>query len=113
MIVEHGIQPGDTVIGSSLVDLAPIKLLKISAGKLPVELSAIFGETDPEFLRSMCKAIFEWKGLESEVATLRVHGRLDFVIPCPSEILDPVPGGHLIAMTYAGECVRRIEAFLR
>ena len=91
-----------------LVDLLPVEMVRISAQKLPHELSAMFAKSEPEFIRNMTKAIFDWNGLKSDVPLLRIHGLSDLVIPLPETVIDPIDGGHLIAMTNAKECIGRI-----
>ena len=91
-----------------LIDLAPLEFLRISAGKVPHELSTMFSESEPDFIRSMCKAIFSWEGLNRNVEITRIHGRNDLVIPLPEGVDNPIDGGHLIAMTHAEECVERL-----
>lgn len=86
-----------------LVDITPLRWIQFSSGKIPDELSVMFSDADPEFIRSMCKAIFKWDGLISSVPLIRIHGENDLVIP-PSEGVDRlIDGGHLIAMTHARE----------
>lgn len=53
----------------------------------------------------------DWNGLACDVTITRIHGKNDLVIPLPSEVLNPIDGGHLIAMTHAQECVDRIRGF--
>jgi pimeloyl-ACP methyl ester carboxylesterase len=144
----HGIEPGDTLIGSSLggivaceisnqievaelilvgsavnvseinpllgmlwplVDLVPLDLIGRMAGWMPDALMQMYAESDPAFIRAMTRAMFDWEGLRSRVPVTRIHGMRDLMIPCPSSIKRPVPGGHLIAMTQPEACVRQIE----
>ncbi|MFT3829672.1 MAG: hypothetical protein QM691_08210 [Opitutaceae bacterium] len=93
-----------------LASLAPLELVRFSAGKLPGELSAMFAESQPSFIRAMCHAIFDWTGLNvSSVRPLRIHGRGDHVIPPPSDVDLLLDAGHLIAMTHADECVAFLQ----
>lgn len=92
-----------------LVDLAPLEFIRFSAGSLPSDLSAMFSESEPEFIRRMCKAVFQWEGLKADVELLRIHGKHDKVIPLPVGTPDPIEGGHLIVMTHAEECVSRMR----
>lgn len=91
-----------------LIDLAPMDFIRISAGKVPHELSTMYAGCDPEFIRNMCKAIFTWDGLQSEVEVSRIHGSNDYVIPLPDQVDKVIKGGHLIAMTHAEECLEQI-----
>lgn len=92
------------------IDLAPIDWLRLSASKVPGELASMFAESDPEFVRAMCKAIFQWDGqVGTRTKVFRLHGRHDLVIPPPRQADLLLEGGHLVAMTHALECV----AFVR
>ncbi len=93
-----------------LADLAPMEWLRISAGKAPGELAAMFADTDAEFVRAMCKAVFQWEGLGvTQAKVLRLHGRQDHVIRPPVNADLLLEGGHLIAMTHAPECVAFVK----
>ena len=55
---------------------------------------------------SMCKAIFQWQGLEPvSVPVFRIHGRKDLVIPPPPKVDLLLDGGHLVSMSHARECI--------
>ena len=89
-----------------LADLLPIEFIQRVAGKIPNEVTKMFNRSQAEFIRAMCKAIFEWPGLDDAVLKpARIHGRFDRVIPVPPDADKIVDGGHLIAMTHAQECV--------
>lgn len=88
-----------------LAEKLPMEWLRLSAGKLPGELAGMFAEADPEFIRNMCRAIFQWEGLgKTETRLFRIHGRRDMVISAPKAADLLLGGGHLIAMTHASEC---------
>jgi len=90
----------------SLVEKVPLDWVRASARKLPGELAAMFAAADPEFVRAMCLAIFQWDGLgATDTQVFRVHGRSDMVIPPPEHVDLLLNGGHLIALTHARECV--------
>jgi len=94
-----------------LVDFAPVEWLRFSAGKIPGELAQMFAGAEAPFVRSMCKAIFQWEGLGSNSARcVRIHGRRDLVIPPPAEVNLLLDGGHLISLTHAKECVDFMRA---
>jgi pimeloyl-ACP methyl ester carboxylesterase len=96
-----------------LANLAPIELLRRAAGKIPNELAAMFHDSQAEFIRGMCRAIFNWPGLdETRITPLRIHGRYDRVFPLPAGVDLVLEGGHVIAMTHAAECVAFIKAHL-
>jgi hypothetical protein len=89
-----------------LAPVAPIDWLRFSAGKIPHELSQMFADADPSFIRAMCAAIFQWQGLaDSSARVYRIHGKYDLVIPPPKNVDLSLNGGHLISITHATECV--------
>ena len=95
-----------------LVELAPLAFLQLLAGKIPSDVAQMFSKGQAEFIRAMCRAIFEWEGLGDErVSLLRIHGSKDRVIPLPEGVQHILDGGHLIAMTHSQECVDIIRAF--
>jgi len=94
-----------------LATLAPLDFIRTAAGKLPGELCEMFSNSDADFIRAMCCAIFTWPGLEaSRMRPLRIHGRHDHVIPPPASADLLLDGGHLIAMTHATECVAYLQS---
>ena len=95
-----------------LVDLAPLYFIRTLTGKVPNDLSVMFSESDPEFIRAMCKAIFKWEGLNKLNSVIRIHGKKDLVIPIPENCDFQINGGHLIAMTHPEECLRAIKKSL-
>lgn len=93
-----------------LADLAPFQFVQQACGKVPSELGSMFAEADPAFVRSMCRAVFRWDGLQEGIVDIRrIHGRHDLVIPPPSEGATIIGGGHLIAMSHADECIRFVH----
>jgi hypothetical protein len=47
----------------------------------------MFTEAEATFIRTMCRAIFDWDGLGDEhVNFLRIHGKMDQVIPLPEGV---------------------------
>ena len=94
-----------------LAAAAPINWLQISAGSIPNDMAQMFSEADTEFVRSMCKAIFEWEGgANAETHVYRIHGRHDLVIPTPENPDLLLEGGHLIAHSHPTECSNYIRA---
>lgn len=94
-----------------LAKVAPIDWLRISAGKIPLELARMFAGVEAPFIRARCAAIFKWEGLgPSRTQVLRLHGKHDIVIPAPKSVDLLIDGGHLISMTHANECVEFIKA---
>ncbi len=92
----------------------PIEFVNALAGKINSELTEMLSESDPDFIRAMCKAIFEWKGIHKEIEKklFRIHGSRDLVISSPERMDLILPGGHLLAMTHAQECIKAISPFL-
>jgi pimeloyl-ACP methyl ester carboxylesterase len=97
-----------------LADKVPMAWLKRSAGKLPGDAAAMLADADPDFVRRMILAIFQWEGLgKTQTQVFRIHGRKDKVISVPKDCDLLLGGGHLIAMTHAVECARFVERQLK
>ncbi len=74
-------------------------------------ISRMYSSADPDFIVSMSKAILNWEGVKSDIKTVvRIHGEADAFITCPSDCNIIKRGGHLIAMTHAGECVNILNS---
>jgi len=92
---------------SSLSDFAPIKFFQLLAGKVNFngsnELLLMFERADENFIRSMCKAIFEWTGIgDYNCEICQIHGAKDMVIFPPEENARIIEdGGHLISITHS------------
>lgn len=96
-----------------LAEKVPMEWLKRSAGKLPGDAAAMLAAADPDFVRRMIRAIFQWEGLgETPTQVFRIHGRKDKVISVPKNCDLLLGGGHLLAMTHATECARFVERHL-
>jgi pimeloyl-ACP methyl ester carboxylesterase len=96
-----------------LAQLAPVEFIQRATGKIPGELARMFTSSDAGFIRAMCCAIFDWRGLDfSRTEPLRIHGAKDCVIPIPPKVDLTINGGHLVAMTHPEECVGFIETHL-
>ncbi len=94
-----------------LARIAPIEWIRVSVGKLPMELAQMFAGVEPSFIRTMCAAIFRWDGLGStDTRIFRIHGKRDLVIPPPEQPDLLIDGGHLLSMTHPKECVAFIQA---
>jgi pimeloyl-ACP methyl ester carboxylesterase len=86
--------------------MVPLGFLHTMAGRIPSELCHMFAHNDPEFIRSMSAAVFEWRGLNSTSTRIyRLHGKRDRIIPAPQNVDLLLDGGHLISMTHPRECV--------
>jgi pimeloyl-ACP methyl ester carboxylesterase len=93
------------------VNLAPMEFIQAASGKLPGEITQMFGRSQASFIRAMCNAIFDWPGLDaSSVRPLRIHGRYDRVIPLPDKIDLVLEGGHLVGMSHPEDCVAFFRA---
>ncbi len=92
-----------------LVNLTPFEFIQMSAGKVDTQLTDMFAQTDPQFIRNMCKAIFKWNGLQSPLRPLRIHGTKDHIIPIPKDVDVRIDGGHLLVVTHIEECVQAIS----
>jgi len=93
-----------------LAQMAPLDWLRLSACAIPLELAQMFTTVEASFVRVMCSAVFEWKGLGvSESKVYRLHGKLDLVIPPPEKPDLLLGGGHLISVTHAQECAEFIR----
>ena len=96
-----------------LIDLAPLNFVQQVAGKMPAELTQMFKDSDPAFVRAMCRAIVRWEGMMHSTTKIhRIHGRKDRVIPFPDKVDLALDGGHLIAMTHAQECVAYVQSVI-
>jgi pimeloyl-ACP methyl ester carboxylesterase len=94
-----------------LANVAPLEVIQRLAGKVPNELAAMFQQSDPDFVRAMCRAVFAWDGLGATATPcFRIHGRQDLVIPPPPKVDLLLEGGHLISMTHAKQCAECITA---
>ena len=77
-----------------IADFAPLKFIQATAGKVPGELTEMFRDAPPEFIRAMCRAIFMWPGLQTTSAKLvRIHGKHDRMIPLPVKVDLVLDGG--------------------
>lgn len=93
-----------------LAPFAPVKLVKAVSSSVPGDLAGMMKDADEGFVRTMCGAILDWRGLDApHPGMIRIHGRGDMVILPPKRADLMLAGGHLIAMTHAEECVAFLE----
>ncbi len=93
-----------------LASVAPIRWLQFSASAVDMDLMQMFADSDPKFIRAMCRAIFDWDGLcPQSIRIHRIHGKNDRIIPLPDLCDLAIDGGHLISMSHARECVEYIS----
>jgi pimeloyl-ACP methyl ester carboxylesterase len=93
-----------------LASVTPIKLIQSLTKGCDAHVLEMFRTADPDFIRAMCAAVFNWEGCGDDVAGLvRIHGERDPIIKCPKDAHVIKGAGHLVAMTHADECVRIVE----
>ena len=100
---------------STLSEITPVNLIQALAGKVNTiienRLLEMFSHSESLFIKSMCKAVFEWDGNNKpQCMVAHIHGAKDNIIFPPStgaKIIDD--GGHLIAMTHEASIVEFIK----
>ncbi len=93
-----------------LATVTPWRRLQRGACRIPVKSPQMFARNDPDFMKTMCRAVFQWSGSNlPDVPTLRLHGRFDPIISRPSHADYWVQGGHRINETHAEECVEWVR----
>jgi hypothetical protein len=93
-----------------LATVTPFNALRVSARLVPTALAQMFNQSEPRFVRAMCKAIFAWEGLGGQsVSMFRIHGDGDLIIPSPQRVDLLLKGGHFLAMTHAKACSEFIK----
>lgn len=91
---------------STLSQITPVHLIQALAGKVNTivenRLLKMLSHSETLFIKSMCKAVFEWEGNQKpNCAVAQIHGKNDHVIFPPSTGAKIIQnGGHLIAMTH-------------
>ena len=95
---------------SPLAAVTPMAIVQTLVGKNRNLVSAMFADSDPNFIKAMSLYLQSWSGFRSSnIAIYRIHGGKDHVIPCPSEDCEIVEdAGHLIAITH----IKEVTAFL-
>ena len=96
---------------SPLSPVTPISLIQALSGKNEHIVSQMFADSDPDFIRAMCKYISSWPGYRGAIDKVyRIHGQKDHIITCPKSDCEVVKdAGHLLAITHARECATFIE----
>jgi pimeloyl-ACP methyl ester carboxylesterase len=96
-----------------LIDLTPLQFIQRAVSKIPNEIVQMFSQSEPEFIRAMCRAIFMWDGLNPDAGKpVRIHGAKDRVIPLPTGVQHVLNGGHLLAIKNADECIKIVQQVL-
>ena len=107
------IQPiSDEIVLLSLIIIIIlcVKLIQLLTGKYDNSLLNMFSESDPKFIKAMCKLIASWEGyLSLPDKLIRIHGTQDLVIKCPQVASEKLSAGHLIAMSHPKQCQELIE----
>jgi hypothetical protein len=91
--------------------ITPISFIQTLSGKNENIISQMFADSDPDFIRAMCKYISSWPGYKGATDKVyRIHGKKDHIITCPKSGCDVIKdAGHLLAITHAKECAIFIE----
>jgi len=98
---------------SPLAEVTPIKFIQIIVGKYANDVLNMFSTSDTDFIRSMCKAVADWRGFAGDHNIIkRIHGKNDTVISCHGNCNIIGNGGHLIAITHAHECIEFLKKSL-
>ena len=104
---------------SDLADYTAVKIIQVFAGKVNQysnnDLLGMFEESNSEFIRAMCKTLFEWEGLgDYKCKVCQIHGKQDMVISPPNANVKIIPeGGHLISMSHADVVANFINENIR
>lgn len=93
------------VMLSPFATVAPIGIVQSLVGKFRNPVSAMFAESDPDFIRAMFRHLPFWNGYRGNWdRVFRLHGKKDRIIPCPSTGCNAIEkAGHLLAITHAPE----------
>jgi len=96
---------------SPLASITPLSFIQALAGKIDHIATQMFSQTDPEFIRSMCRYIISWPGYQGSTdKVFRLHGENDHIILCPKSGSEVVRNaGHLLAITHPVECSDFLE----
>ena len=93
-----------------LARIFPWRRFQRGASRIPAKSPQMFAANDPMFVKTMCRAVFEWSGRKvADVQIVRLHGRWDPVISRPSYADFWVHGGHRINETHAKTCVELVR----
>ena len=96
---------------SSFSSITPISFIQTLAGKNKHIISQMFSDSDPVFIRAMCKYISSWPGYQGAIDKVyRIHGHNDHIISCPKSGCDIIENaGHLLPISHAKECAALLE----
>jgi pimeloyl-ACP methyl ester carboxylesterase len=93
-----------------LIGHVPLGLARRAAAIFPGELMQMFADADPGFIRTMCRAIFRWRGAPMTATRIhRVHGRGDLLIVPLTRVDLLLEGRHALALSHAPDCVRFVR----
>lgn len=100
---------------SNLTEITPLRTIQVLTGKVNQyansELLGMFSESDSKFVKAMCGALLNWKGIGNFKCEIhQIHGEKDLVIFPPKDNVKIILGaGHLISMTHADEIANFIN----
>jgi pimeloyl-ACP methyl ester carboxylesterase len=100
---------------SNLSEITPVKIIQVFTGKVNRysrnDLLKMFEESESEFIKAMCKALFKWEGLGNFNGDIsQIHGEKNLIIFPPKKYARIIPnGGHLISMSHAEEVANFIN----
>jgi pimeloyl-ACP methyl ester carboxylesterase len=93
-----------------LIEVVPLRFARRAAAMFPGELMQMFADSDPGFIRAMCRAIFRWRGAPATTTRIhRVHGRGDLLIAPRTRVDLLLEGRHALALSHASECVHFVR----
>lgn len=92
-----------------LIEIVPLSLAGRAAGWSRRPLLQMFADSNPDFIRHMCRAIFRWRGAAADRTPIhRIHGRGDLLIAPPAQPALLLDGRHALSLSHAEACVRFI-----
>jgi pimeloyl-ACP methyl ester carboxylesterase len=98
-----------------LIRIVPLRLTQRLVARWPRVQFRMFTDSEATFIREVILAIFRWEGLipGNPVKVLRIHGRRDPVIRCPSNARVVLEAGHMVTISHAEACVAEVRRFAR
>lgn len=94
-----------------LADYTPLNLIQLLTGKVNNDLTKMFAESNPSFIKAMCKALHNWQfPIKFDGQICQIHGQIDKIINAPSSNSSIIQGGgHLIAVTHPNDVAEFIK----
>ena len=86
--------------------IIPLSLTRIICKNSKNMIIRMFVDSDPDFIRTMCRYIPLWNGYRGSFEKVhRIHGKTDIVIPCPQDGCEIIENaGHLLPVTHPKAC---------